>query len=307
MSATADPKSQAKHRGLTISRIAAGVNDHPEGKDAATLGAMIAEATKAELMLVAVHPQPLVPMPEHINWKSLERQATTMLRETRASHAPEARMVVETHLSVPRALERVAQRDHRDLLVVGSSRDAPEGRVRIGKRTRQLLCNFKSALAIAPHGMRDTARHEIRRIGVGFDGGPESEAALTLAGSIAHAAGAELHVCGVVDDRVPPIAWSAMMAGRAAVPSWEEMVRSKMEVLRERCDSGAKATGAGAQTEILRGRPADGLLELSEELDLLVIGSRHWGPVARLLLGSTGEALAHDAACPLMVVPRPTR
>jgi nucleotide-binding universal stress UspA family protein len=83
------------------------------------------------------------------------------------------------------------------------------------------------------------------------------------------------------------------------------MVRSKMDGLRELCDSRAKDTGVEAQTDILRGRPADALLELSERVDLLVIGSRHWGPVARLLLGSTGEALAHDAACPLMVVPRP--
>jgi nucleotide-binding universal stress UspA family protein len=39
-------------------------------------------------------------------------------------------------------------------------------------------------------------------------------------------------------------------------------------------------------------------------MDLLVIGSRRWGPLARLLLGSTGEALARDAGCPLLVAPR---
>lgn len=59
-------------------------------------------------------------------------------------------MVVETDLAVPRALERVVRREHRDLLVVGSSRHGPDGRVRIGKRSRQLLCHFKCALAIAP-------------------------------------------------------------------------------------------------------------------------------------------------------------
>jgi nucleotide-binding universal stress UspA family protein len=58
-------------------------------------------------------------------------------------------------------------------------------------------------------------------------------------------------------------------------------------------------------TQVTRGRPADALLPFSEQVDLIVIGSRRWGPVARLLLGSTGEALAHDAACALLVVPRP--
>jgi nucleotide-binding universal stress UspA family protein len=39
--------------------------------------------------------------------------------------------------------------------------------------------------------------------------------------------------------------------------------------------------------------------------DLLVIGSRRWGALAGLLLGGTGEALAHGAYCSLLFVPRP--
>lgn len=140
---------------------------------------------------------------------------------------------------------------------------------------------------------------------VGYDGGPESEAALALAGSIALAAGAELHLCGVVDDRVPPIGWSALATGGAAVPRWEDAVLAETASLRERALAGAKAIVANAHIEVLRGRPADALLKLSAQMDLLVIGSRRWGAVARLLLGSTGEVLAHDAACPLLVVPRP--
>lgn len=57
--------------------------------------------------------------------------------------------------------------------------------------------------------------------------------------------------------------------------------------------------------DIVRGRPADALVALSGRVDLLVIGSRRWGPAARVLLGSTGEALLHDGACPVLAVPRP--
>jgi nucleotide-binding universal stress UspA family protein len=306
MSKITDPATRgAKTRPTTVSRIAVGVDGYPEGKDAVVLAAAIARVTQAELMLVAVHPDPLVVLPEELNWKSLEKQAATMLAEVRDSLAPDARTVVETDLSVPRALERVVRREHRDLLVVGSSRHGPEGRVRIGKRTRQLLCHFKCALAIAPRGVHDRPVQELRRIGVGYDGGPESEAALALAGSIALAAGAELRLCGVVDDRLPPIGWSALATGGAAVPRWEEAVLAQIGSLRELAFSAAEVTGANAHAEVLRGRPADALLKLSAEMDLLVIGSRRWGPVARLLLGSTGEALAHDAGCPLLVAPRP--
>ena len=228
-----------------------------------------------------------------------------MLAEVRDSLAPDARMVVETDLSVPRALERVVRREHRDLLVVGSSRHGPDGRVRIGKRSRQLLCHFKCTLAIAPRGMHSRPLQELRRIGVGYDGGPESEAALSLAGSIAGAAGTDLHLCGVVDDRLPSIGWSALATDGAAVPRWEDAVLAQTASLRELALDRTKGIAANTHAEVLRGRPADALLKLSEETDLLVIGSRRWGAVARLLLGSTGEALAHDAACPLLVVPRP--
>ena len=306
MSARIDPGTVKTEKWpATVSRIAVGVGGYPEGKDAVVLAAAIARATQAELMLVAVHPYPLVVLPEEMNWKSLEKQAATMLAEVRDSLAPDARMVVETDLSVPRALERVVRREHRDLLVVGSSRHGPDGRVRIGKRSRQLLCHFKCALAIAPRGMHSRPLQELRRIGVGYDGGPESEAALSLAGSIAVAAGAELHLCGVVDDRLPSIRWSALATGGAAVPRWEDAVLAQTASLRELALDRTKGIAANTHAEVLRGRPADALLKLSAETDLLVIGSRRWGAVARLLLGSTGEALAHDAACPLLVVPRP--
>lgn len=288
-----------------ISRIAVGVDGFPEGNDAVVLGATLAQATQSELLLVAVHPDPLVVMPEEMNWKSLDRQAEAKLRETCDLFSPQARIAVETDLFVPRALERVVGREHRDLLVVGSSRRGPEGRVRIGKRTRQLLCHLRCALAIAPRGWHKGPERGLRRIGVGYDGGGESDAALALAGSLALVADAELRVCAVVDDRVPPIGWSALATGGAAAGRWEETVHAEMDALRDFGLSGARATGASAQVEVHRGRPADALLKLSAEVDLLVIGSRRWGPVARLLLGGTGEALAHHAACPLLVAPRP--
>jgi nucleotide-binding universal stress UspA family protein len=129
-----------------------------------------------------------------MDWGSLETQAEKTLREARQELAPDARVDVETDLFIPRALERVVRREHRDLLVLGSSRHGDEGRVRIGKRTRQLLTECECAIAIAPRGMHSEPEHRFARIGVGYDEGPEAQAALELAATIAAAAGAELHV-----------------------------------------------------------------------------------------------------------------
>lgn len=291
----------------TITRIAVGVDGHPEGDDAVVLGATIAGTMGAELMLVTVYPDPLLVLPEKLDEKHLERQATHLLQKARESFAGRARLAVEADLSVPRGLERVVRREHRDLLVVGSSRRAKQGCVRIGKRTRQLLGELKCPLAIAPRGLHTSPGRRLRTIGVGYDGTRESDAALALAGSIALAAGAELHVTAVVDDRVPPIGWSALATGGTAVPRWEDCVLAKMQSLRELIPGALAGLQVHGDAEVLRGRPADLLVKLSVGMDLLVIGSRHWGPVARVLFGSTGEALAHNAACPLLVVPRADR
>ncbi len=48
------------------------------------------------------------------------------------------------------------------------------------------------------------------------------------------------------------------------------------------------------------GSPAEVLQDVSEQVHLLVIGSRRWGVVARVLLDSVGEALLHGAGCSVL-------
>ena len=300
------PSSKAHktpHEAARLARIAVGVNERPEGRDAAVLGAALARPTGAEVMLVAVIADPLVVPPVGVGWKDVRKQAHAALADLRDAVMPEARIAVRTDVSVPRALRRVVAREHRDLLVVGSSPKAPEGSVRIGKRVRQLLGYAGCALAIAPRGLQHKTDFALKRIGVGFDGGPESEAALLTAASISVAAGAELHVWGVVDDRAKSALWSRSHA--APEPNHlDDLARGELDVLYDRATASARALDPDAEVEIQRGRPADALLDLCADVDLMVIGSRRWGAIARLLLGSTGESLAYHATCPIVIVPR---
>ena len=309
----AEPDAAAR-----VFRIGVGVDGFEEGLDATALGQAIARATGAELLLIAVHTDPLVVLPTGMDWKSLERQAHKATREARDSLAPGARVAVETDVSVARALWRVVRREHRDLLVMGPSRSAAEGHVLIGKRTRQLLCGFECAVAIAPRGIHRRDELALNRIGVGYDGGPESKAALALAAGIAISAEAELRVRAAVDDRIRPVGWSRIGTGpkvipglgrsataSTATPEWGQLLQAAADSLKEDADAAIRSTGALAVAEVVRGRPATALLQLADDVDLLVIGSRRWGMFARLVLGSTGEAVLHEATCPVLVVPRP--
>jgi nucleotide-binding universal stress UspA family protein len=55
-------------------------------------------------------------------------------------------------------------------------------------------------------------------------------------------------------------------------------------------------------------REGDAIMELravsEDAIDLLCLGSRSYGPVRRVLLGSTSTGVVGDAGCAVLVVPR---
>ena len=62
-------------------------------------------------------------------------------------------------------------------------------------------------------------------------------------------------------------------------------------------------SGVQADTLVLSGSPAESLAEaaLSGEVDLVVVGSRGRGAVARVLLGSVSDRLVHISHKPVLV------
>ena len=56
--------------------------------------------------------------------------------------------------------------------------------------------------------------------------------------------------------------------------------------------------------EVLEGDAVDELVKVSAGLDLLICGSRGYGPVRSTLVGGVSSRLAHAASCPLLVIPR---
>jgi nucleotide-binding universal stress UspA family protein len=52
------------------------------------------------------------------------------------------------------------------------------------------------------------------------------------------------------------------------------------------------------------GLTGEELAAFGDSVDLLVVGSRNYGPVRRLVLGSTSDYLERHARCSLLVLPR---
>jgi nucleotide-binding universal stress UspA family protein len=132
-------------------------------------------------------------------------------------------------------------------------------------------------------------------IAAAFDDSPESRIALSFAADLGHAASAALRVISVYPAPAPsenpgmgPPSSYALMgdALRDAVQQLPADLRAEPRFLAD-------------------GDPA-GVLAAESELgvDLMVAGSRGYGPLRSVFLGGVSEKLMRRAACPLIVVPR---
>lgn len=285
---------------MPFTHIAAGADGSDEGRDAVALAAALASVTGAGLSLVNVFPTVLFPSPGTTDRATLRKQADESLRRDRDELAPDAIIDSIADLSVSRALMHFAQHTHVGMVVIGSSPDAAPGRARIGPRGRQLLHDMPFSLALAPRGSRTHSR-ELRRIGLGDDGGAEAAIAREVALELCRAARATVVIKTVIDDRYP----LAVGAAPAALPELEAGRERLQEEAQRELEQRAAQLDIPTEVSSVLGEPGRELRRLSDEVDLIVVGSRRWGPIARVVAGSVGETLVSDAGCAVLIVPRP--
>ena len=137
-----------------------------------------------------------------------------------------------------------------------------------------------------------------RVFGVGYDGSPESDAAVAWAARLADSAGGTVRVLSVAE---APQGFSPSISYGI---NWVAMKPEREEHAKRLVADAVAQLGEGAVGEAVVGMAGEELVQLSREVDMLVVGSRGYGPVRRTLLGSTSDRLVHDAACPVVVVPR---
>jgi nucleotide-binding universal stress UspA family protein len=198
------------------------------------------------------------------------------------------------------ALQALAESGEADLIVLGSTHHAHLGSVSPGSVAEHLLHGARCSLVIAPKGYGDEDHSEdrLRVAAVGFDGMAESYAALDEAAKLAAKFGGSLRVIGVATP-VPAMgaAAAAAQAGPEAGPDFQTQLNNAVAELPPELR---------ALPVFERGDPVEKLLEAAEVgVDLLVLGSRGFGPVMRLLIGSVSSRVIREAPCPVLVVPRP--
>lgn len=266
--------------------VLVGVDERPGGRDAIAL-AMDLVAKDGELTLAHVHlgvakpprgPTPAFEVAE-------QERSRELLEAARAEAGIEAGVLWTGSPSVGRGLHELAERQRADLLVVGSTSRSLIGRVLVGDETGDALNGAPCAVAVAPVGYAQRSV-SLREIGVGYNGSPESEHALAFARELAKELGAKVSAFEAVS-----FAFDDPGAG--------EVIGQLAKDARERI-----AALGDVEPHAAYGPAAEELALYGASVDLLIVGSRGYGPIGRLVHGSTSQRLAHAARCPLLVLTR---
>jgi len=270
--------------------VLVGVDGSSGARDAVALAMQLIDS-QGKLTLAHVRSGEL--NPTHAITPGLIREehaaSQQLLEGERAGAEIDTELMSIVGLSVGRALHEQAETQNADLLVVGSSSRGAIGRAMLGDDTRCALNGAPCAVAIAAHGF--SGQSTVARVGVAYNASPESEAALMVARALANVNGAVVHALEVVSIPVYGV-------GLFATPIPETM-GEVMDQTNRRLSS-----LPGVKARAVYGFAGEELAAFGDELDILIVGSRSYGPLKRLVLGSTSDYLERHARCSLLVLPR---
>jgi nucleotide-binding universal stress UspA family protein len=287
---------------VKVAPLIVGVDGSERSGDALALAARLAEPGQ-RLVLAHVHPYgQLSDLLSGDDYARLVRQvaeSTISAAEETLHPTTERAMQLVANRSPAAGLHDMAVEQGAALIVVGSSHRSGLGRVFAGSVAESALAGAPVPVAVAARGLADS-QDNLGIVGCGFDGSPEAGEALGWAADIARRRRARVEVLAVH----ARIAFGGVStAGALGYQSANDTMRRMLE--KRMSDAIASlADGAEVGGRLLDGDPATELVKASTELDLLALGSRGYGPVQTVLLGSVSRTLVREGACSVVVLPR---
>jgi nucleotide-binding universal stress UspA family protein len=198
--------------------------------------------------------------------------------------------------SPARGLHDVAEKEGASLMAVGAKPRGPLGRLIHGNVADRLLHGAPCPVAAVPARKGE----RLSTIAVAYDGGNEARAALRAAQALASAARARLVLLAAMEPDALPAAM--------AVEALADAEARRRERLQRQLDEAVSHLPAALEVEarVVPGLGAAAIVFACEqgEVDVLVCGSRGYGPLRSVLVGSFSRYLVDHAPCPVLVVPR---
>jgi nucleotide-binding universal stress UspA family protein len=284
--------------GVMFDKVIVGVGDEDAGRDAVGLATLLG-CGQRPLALAYVERVALVPADSPAASQSAEcRRAMQRLASLAVEAGVGAELSCVQAPSVASGLHELAASRRADLLVIGASGRDELDRALVGDDTREVLSHAPCAVAVASTGFA-TRPPIMHRIGVAYDGSPESEQALALARRLARDRDAALSAFHAVPE--PLYSERRPTGARVVNDPWS--VPAETDEAVEKARSQIAQLG-DVEPVAASGDPAKELARYAASVDLLVIGSHRYGPLELWMFDpSTAQQLADSAPCPLLVLP----
>ena len=182
-------------------------------------------------------------------------------------------------------------------MVLGSRKSRGLRRTNPGSTAERLLQGSASPVALVPWDYESAEDNELARVVVAYVETPDGQAALRQAVTIAARLGASLELVSVVPDtRVVPGMGDIRRFGHEQRAAYAEALDRAVAGLPE---------GTQATSRLIDGSVVDALGDITPDAaDLLICGSRGYGPARRVLLGGVSSRVLRHARVPVIVVPR---
>jgi nucleotide-binding universal stress UspA family protein len=203
--------------------------------------------------------------------------------------------------SAARALHEAAEEFGAGLVVVGSTDRGTIGRVLPGSTAERLMHGAPCPVAVIPCGW--SRGGGLKTLGVAYVDTPEGHRALEEAVALARRAGAKVRVLHAAKPRGMGGTYGGGDAMTHAT-TYEELASAVRARAERAVDDVAAESGVEIEPDVSVGDAAEFLVAASENVDLLVCGSRGYGPARAVLLGGVSRRVASEAHCPVIVLAR---
>ncbi len=274
----------------------------PAGPDVLMFAKSWSQASGRPLKVVTVYPGPAPIGMGRVDaeWVAYNHEeANEILDEARGLlNAFDAEFVAVPSDSASHGLHDVQEAaGHDSIVILGSRRTRGVRRTAPGNTAERLLHGAPGPVGLVPWDYEAGSIGPIKRVAVAYIDTEDGRAALTAAAGMASELHAELQLVTVMPDtRVTPAMGEPSIYRDEERDSFAAALEEASRILPE---------GLTSTTRLLGGPVVDALGDLRpEDADVLVCGSRGYGPARRVLLGGVSSRLLGHARLPVIIVPR---
>jgi nucleotide-binding universal stress UspA family protein len=286
------------------SRVVIGYDGSEASEDAVAFGLTWCRSTGDVPIIATVYPEehPLGAGRIDAEWATyVQEQAETIQENARATVGAAALYRNVASTSAAHGLADLAEDVEAAMVIVGTSQETGLVRSLLGSSTERLLHGATAPVTVVPPRWRQAAPDRISRIGVAYIDTRDAREALRVAVLVAQRIPARLTLYSVLGQSSERYSY---LVGR-----WDE--QAFIEKARDSFGQALDFAAAGVppelepRTVLLEGPVVESLAALGpDDVDVLMCGSRGYGPARRVLLGGVSSRLIRRARLPVAVVPR---